>query len=71
MYLTDADAFNSDLFATCQVAKYNRFPPYLAKNFNNYLWFCIYAVTADDYVNKNINNQNLSNPTNEWLHLSL
>ena len=32
LYLIDADVLNSDLFATCQVAKYNRFPPYLAKN---------------------------------------
>ena len=29
-----ADVFNSDLFATCQVAKYNRFPPHLVKNFD-------------------------------------
>ena len=34
LYLIDADVFNSELFATCQVAKYNRFPPYLAKNFD-------------------------------------
>ena len=45
-----------------------RFPPYLAKNFdfkvkgnihyivrtNNYLWFCIYTATPDDYADKNI-----------------
>ena len=34
LYLIDANVFNSDLFATFQVAKYNRFPLYLAENFD-------------------------------------
>ena len=34
LYLIDADVFKYDLFATCQVKKYNRFSPYLDKNFD-------------------------------------
>ena len=53
MYLIDAYVFNSDLYATYQVAKYNRFPSYLAKNFNFKVKGNIHYI-VDNYANKNI-----------------